>query len=75
MDAWGTTWGEEITTGPEGSIPDTQADDHIEQLQTWFIQETEKELQEVTRAGEFDHHQSPLLWHERRDHGKADSPP
>ena len=62
MDAWGTTWAEEITTAPEGSNPDTRADDHIEQLQTWFIQETEKKLQEVTLAGDRDHYQSPLLW-------------
>ena len=34
--------------GAGGSTPDTRADDHIEQLQTWFTQETEKELQEVT---------------------------
>ena len=62
MDAWGTTWAEENTKVPEGSIPETQAEDHIEQLQTWFIQETEKELQEVTLAEDRDHHQSPLLW-------------
>ena len=48
---------------PEGSIPDTQAEDHIEQLYAWFIQETEKKLQEVTLARDRDHHhQSPLLW-------------
>ena len=58
----GTPGAEENTTAPEGSNPDTRADDHIEQLQTWFTQETEKGLLEVTRAGEFDHHQSPLLW-------------
>ena len=62
MDAWGTTRAEEMKTAPEGSNPDTQADDHIEELQTWFIQETEKEMQEVTLAGDRDHHQSPLLW-------------
>ena len=62
MDAWGTPGAEETTTALEGSNPDTRADDHIEQLQTWFIQETEKELQEVTLAGDRDHHQSPLLW-------------
>ena len=62
MDALGTPGAEENTTAPEGNNPDTRADDHIEQLQTWFTQEAEKELQEVTRAGEFDHHQSPLLW-------------
>ena len=44
MDAWGTPGAEEITMGPEGSNPDTRADDHIEQLQAWFTQETEKEL-------------------------------
>ena len=62
MEAWGTPGAEENTTAPEGNNPDTRADDHIEQLQTWFTQEAEKELQEVTRAGKFDHHQSPLLW-------------
>ena len=61
MDAWGTP-GKTITTAPEGSNPDTRADEHVEQLQTWFIQETEKELQEVTLAGDRDHHRSPLLW-------------
>ena len=62
MDAWGTPGAEENTTGPEGSNPDTRADDHIEQLQAWFGQETEKKLQEVTLAGDHGHHQSPLLW-------------
>ena len=57
----GTTWAEENTTAPEGSIPETQAEDYIEQLQTWFSQETEKGLQEVTLAGDRDHYQSPLL--------------
>ena len=62
MDAWGTPGAEENTTAPEGNNPDTRADDHIEQLQTWFIQEAEKELQEVTLEGDHDHNQSPLLW-------------
>ena len=58
----GTPGAEENTTGPEGSNPDTRADDHIEQLQAWFIQETEKELQEVTLAKDRGYHQSPLPW-------------
>ena len=62
MDAWGTPGAEENTTAPEGSNLDTRADVHIEQLQAWFTQETEKELQEVTLAEDRGHLQSPLLW-------------
>ena len=57
MDAWGTPGAEENTTA-QGNNPDTRADDHIEQLQTWFTQETEKELQEATWAENFYHRQS-----------------
>ena len=46
--------------GAGGRNPDTRADDHTEQLQTWFIQETEKDLQEVTLEGVCDHRRSSL---------------
>ena len=42
--------------GVGGEHLDPRADDHIEQLQAWFTQETETELQEVTLAGDRDHH-------------------
>ena len=47
--------------GAGGRNPDTRADDHTEQLQTWFIQETEKDLQEVTLEGDRDPRRSSLL--------------
>ena len=58
----GMTWAEEITTAPEAINPDTRADDHIEQLQAWFIQETEKDMQEETSDEDRDHHRSSPLW-------------
>ena len=53
---------EETTTAPEVINPDTRADNHIEQLQAWFIQETEKDMQEVTLEENRDHRRSSLLW-------------
>ena len=58
----GMTWAEKITTAPEVISPETRADDHIEQLQAWFIQETEKDIQEVTLEEDRDHRRSSLLW-------------
>jgi hypothetical protein len=46
------TWAEESTMAPEAINPDTRADDHIEQLQAWFSQKTEKNMQEVTSDGD-----------------------
>jgi hypothetical protein len=54
VDARGKTWAEEITAAPEVINLDTRADDSIEQLQAWFIQEAEKEMQEVTSDGNRD---------------------
>ena len=62
MDAWGMTWAEEITTAPEAVNQDTRTYDLIEQLQAWFTQETEKDMQEVTSDGDRDLHRSLLLW-------------
>jgi hypothetical protein len=48
VDATGRTWAEETTAALEVINLDTRAVNSIEQLQAWFTQETEKEMQEVT---------------------------
>ena len=48
MGTAGTTWAEEDTAAPEVITLDTRNYNYIEQLQAWFTQETEKEMQEAT---------------------------
>jgi len=48
MDTVGRTWAEESPATPGKRTLDTRNYNFIEQLQAWFTQETEKEMQEAT---------------------------
>ena len=63
MGTAGTTWAEEDTAAPEVINLDTRTYNSIEQLQAWFTQETEKEMQEATSDRNRDLRRSLLLWH------------
>ena len=63
MDTAGRTWAEEDTAAPEVINLDTWTYNSIEQLQAWFTQETEKEMQEATSDRNRDLRRSSLLWH------------
>jgi hypothetical protein len=63
MDTAGRTWAEEDTAAPEVINLDTWSYNSIEQLQAWFTQETEKELQLATSDRNRDLRRSSLLWH------------
>jgi hypothetical protein len=63
MDTAERTWAEESTAAPEVINLDTRTYNSIEQLQAWFTQETEKEMQEATSDRNRDLRRSSLLWH------------
>ena len=63
MDTVGRSWAEESTATPEKSTLDNRNYNSIEQLQAWFTQETEKEMQEATSDRNRDLSRSSLLWH------------
>ena len=63
MDTVGRTWAEESIATPGKRTLDTRNYNFIEQLQAWFTQETEKEMQEATSDRNRDLRRSSLLWH------------
>ena len=63
MGTAGKTWAEEDTAAPEVINLDTRTYNSIEQLQAWFTQETEQEMQEAISDRNRDLRRSSLLWH------------
>ena len=63
MDPPGRAWAEESTAVPEMINLDIWADNPIEQLQAWFTQETEKEMQEATLDRNRDLRRLSLIWY------------
>ena len=63
MDTVGRTWDEESPATMGKRTLDTRNYNFIEQLQAWFTQETEQEMQEAISDRNRDLRRSSLLWH------------